>query len=315
MEWEPDVSAGDWLRERVDDPWRGTIHDFVPRGFPAYARILHPASVQSLPAGERLPAPEEWATLPWDRIASLSSRLRWDAVGWAEAAALREVTWGPTTPWHELIGRPWDAAGHDVLLDDGSWLNPPDQGRLDDDTMRALLPVIEAHTAAPADAYAAVWEGWGGLVGSLGYTAPSAALIGDADPRHSAVMYTSLRDVFDRGFRKPVWRPGLLSDEISRGPRLVLPHRDHVLFRGPLRDITRADVPWRETGDAVAATTPSIIWPRDRAWVVVTEVDADSTIVGGTAGLVAAIASTDGIEAVALDEGAVLSGDADGVGR
>ena len=46
MQWTSDVAAGDWLRERVDAQWQPpyTMHMTVPRGFEAYARILHPAT-------------------------------------------------------------------------------------------------------------------------------------------------------------------------------------------------------------------------------------------------------------------------------
>ena len=62
--------AGDWLRERLDDPWNGTMHAVVPHGFPAYARILHPAIVRSLP----------------DRRGADARRVREDVGGRAPAA-------------------------------------------------------------------------------------------------------------------------------------------------------------------------------------------------------------------------------------
>ena len=94
-------------------------------------------------------------------------------------------------------------------------------------------------------------------------------------------------------FRKPTWQPGILSDEISRGARLSLPNRDHVLFRGGVSELADPawvlGAPWRDTeleeqGFAPEAESPSLVWPDDRAWVLVTEVDYDSTIVGGTSG-------------------------------
>lgn len=46
MEWTPDLAAAEWLVERVDDSY-ATIHGAVSRGFDAYARIFHPASVRT----------------------------------------------------------------------------------------------------------------------------------------------------------------------------------------------------------------------------------------------------------------------------
>ena len=52
-------------------------------------------------------------------------------------------------------------------------------------------------------------------------------------------------------FRTQTWQEGILSREISEGPRFRLPGRDHVLFRGggqrlrPRSDWV-LDVPWRD---------------------------------------------------------------------
>lgn len=40
MEWTGDVTAGEWIRERLDDDF--SLHGVVPRGFEAYARVFHP---------------------------------------------------------------------------------------------------------------------------------------------------------------------------------------------------------------------------------------------------------------------------------
>lgn len=48
MEWIENPSVGDWLREQLDEDY-SSMHGVVPRGYPAYARVFHPASVRSLP--------------------------------------------------------------------------------------------------------------------------------------------------------------------------------------------------------------------------------------------------------------------------
>ncbi len=44
MEWTADVSAGDWLRERLDEgaAWGESMHGVVPRGYTAYANEVAP---------------------------------------------------------------------------------------------------------------------------------------------------------------------------------------------------------------------------------------------------------------------------------
>ena len=46
--------------------------------------------------------------------------------------------------------------------------------------------------------------------------------------------------------------------------------------------------------------TPQLWWPEDRAWVVATEIDFDSTIVAATTAGAEALLNTEGIEALLL---------------
>ena len=223
------MDAGDWLRERIDDPWRGTMYDVVPRGFPAYARLAHP---------------EE------------------------------------------------------------------EQGWLDSELLAALAGHLAAHTETPGDAFVAVWEGWGGMLGFVG-DAPSRSLLVAADDavaeRHNAVLGRSFTDRFNNVFRKATWQEGVLSREVSEGPRLELPGRGHVLFRGSLAELADADwpgrVPWNDP-DGSFPQSPSLIWPADRAWVSATDVDADATVVGGSVALIAALRGDEGVVAPPLPPGA-----------
>ena len=70
-------------------------------------------------------------------------------------------------------------------------------------------------------------------------------------------------------------------------------------------------MPW--AGDLFAPL--SLLWPADRAWVLVTEIDADSTVVAGSAALIRAICADERIEALPIGEGSTLHGDADTVNR
>jgi hypothetical protein len=52
---------------------------------------------------------------------------------------------------------------------------------------------------------------------------------------------------------------------------------------------TGVEVTWRLPGGIVGSLLPTLIWPSDRAWFVATDPDQDSTLVGGSAALVAAV--------------------------
>ena len=91
-------------------------------------------------------------------------------------------------------------------------------------------------------------------------------------------------------------------------PRLRLPHRDHLLFTGPLPEAPLFDDgPWPQS--------PSLFWPADRSWCVATEIDFDSTLVGGTVELVAAVLAAPGLEAWPVDVDDSLAHDGDQVNR
>lgn len=98
--------------------------------------------------------------------------------------------------------------------------------------MAAVAAVLGRHTTTPDDGFVAVWEGWGGLVGGMGY-GPSRALLtlsatddtprNSVEARHLDFLEHSGRDQLNNAFRKPTWQAGIPSDDISRGPRSPCP--------------------------------------------------------------------------------------------
>ncbi len=324
MEWTADVAAGDWLRERVDDPWRGTMHDVVPRGFAAYARIFHPVSRQR-------PAGRDWPPLPfaahraeWDEFDAARPQIVDEPVTWAQTAAAMGTAMHSLAQWQTLIAPGVIVQNEDFARDSAGWryLDPRD-GQLEPASLAATADLLAAHTSTPRAGFAALWEGWGGVTGGMGYGASRVVLSpADDDPRHAGFLAHAVRDVFNDVFRKPQWQPGILSDEISRGPRLELPNRSFVLFRAGTREFADPawilDAPWRDHeseqhGFAPDAQSPSLLWPDDRAWVLVSEVDFDSTIVAGSRELVHALCADPRLEALPIGEGASLGPFADDV--
>jgi hypothetical protein len=326
MEWTDDVSAGDWIRDRIDGPgrgWAATMHGVVPRDFPAYARIFHRPYVGWV-EGRPYPTQEELReTDPstWPETFGAPTT-------WTEAAAVFGTELHGTAQWNRIVrrgggdpgAREWDT----VIGPDGREYSAPEEGRLDAAQLAAAAEHLAAFTTTPDEVCVGLWDGWGGVVGFFGETPSRATLTFTADDdadvavRHTQMLERSIHDPFNNVFRKPVWQPGLLPDEVSRGARLELPQRTHVLFTGSIRELADPSwaetVPWAETNPEWTQS-PSLVWPADRAWVLVTEVDFDSTIVGGSAELVRAICTDPRIEARAVREGAELGWDADEVNR
>lgn len=328
MEWISDVSVGDWLRERLDDPWQYTMHDAVPRGYPAYARILHPA-IRSRPVGEAWPPmPRSHHRRAWDRFERSTPPVENEVVTWADAASAFGTVLNPAAQWRSLV-RQRDAEPETDPVDDAGWMyGPPPEGDPPQALLSSLASRLIDHTGTPGDGVVAIWDGFGGLVGFLG-DGPARATVSfrgavtlaaapageDSDPRHRRFLESIRRDLFRSPFRKPTWQPGILSDETSQGPRLSLPDRDYILFRGGAEQFATADwvwqMPWTEPGEVFPAQAPSMIWPEDRAWVVVSEIDWDSTIVAGTPDLIADVVAHPSLEALEIPTDTRLTWDAD----
>ena len=78
-----------------------------------------------------------------------------------------------------------------------------------------------------------------------------------------------------------------MARERRQAAKLDLPNRTFVLFEGPLDSVV--DLGWRDAPLASAALqreSPNLIWPADRSWFVASEIDLDSTFVGGSTELI-----------------------------
>jgi hypothetical protein len=86
------------------------------------------------------------------------------------------------------------------------------------------------------------------------------------------------------------------------------PGRDYVVLAGPLRGALRIcsfglGMFWPQS--------PNIFWPADRTWCVASEINFDSTLVGGSARLIDAILDTPELDAWPVGPDDSLAYDAD----
>ncbi|WP_221584755.1 hypothetical protein [Microbacterium sp. G2-8] len=305
MEWVSDVSAGDWIRERLEwDPQAWTIHHLVPEGMPAYARIFHPIH-RERPVGRAWPP--EGDLDAWERFATDEPEIDAERITWKQAADVFGATMHPLAQWGGIIGAEPDDWNPESARDADGWrYDGPNGGGIMPEVLAGLAAPLLAHTSTPDDGFVAVWEGWGDLVGAM---SSRHGLRGDTP--HEALMQASVKDVFNNVFRRPKWRPGILSDEISRGPRLELRDRGHVLFRATPR--TWADpswparVPWSEE-NSEWTHPPSLIWPAGREWVVAGDIDLDTSLVAGSVDLIHALVEDPAVEASEIPAGGRLWG-------
>jgi len=154
---------------------------------------------------------------------------------------------------------------------------------------RLVVDLLAAHTAGGVDAevVAALWEGFGWVDGQ------------------GVVTVTVSPEGVTRERLAPAFSP-----EVLAAPRLELPHRAYLLFRGPLGAV----LPWCRAGaPGYWQQTPNLLWPTDRTWCLATEIDLDSTVVAGPRALVDAICAHPDLEAFEVGEGDSLMVDGDDV--
>ena len=164
----------------------------------------------------------------------------------------------------------------------------PRLGDLGTEALTALCDVLGRRTAPGAVCWFALWEGWSDL-----HVGGGARAAFSSDGRPAARPAEA----------PPEWQldPG--------GPALELPARRYLLFTGPLGDALRFGS-WA-TRDWFLPRSPNLFWPEDRAWCVASEIDFDSTIVGGSRELIEDVLSDANLEAWPIQPADSLAHDAD----
>ncbi|OLP67413.1 hypothetical protein BJM39_00330, partial [Salmonella enterica subsp. enterica serovar Javiana] len=137
------------------------------------------------------------------------------------------------------------------------------EGDLADPELEALVAVLSRHTSTPEDCFFGLWDGFGDIYGT------------------PAVVLISLDDA-----SAPPPVPPAFAHEVAEGPRLHVPGRDYLLFRGPLVEAGRWGAADLVPGWTRRINSPNLMWPADHAWFVATEIDLPWTGIGGSAALV-----------------------------
>ncbi|MEB4615305.1 hypothetical protein, partial [Leucobacter sp. M11] len=309
--WQPDVSVGAWLAERIDRVWSTPgSHHVVPRGYPAAIRLFH-APLASRPAGmswaelaERDRRFEETGVLEPAEVEFEDRR-----VPWREVAEHRGVPWTPTISWEDILGEGDDnpelvafrGTSPEMLLP-GNWrLSDVEEGRLDPEALAALAASIARHDGADTAVTAAIWEGWGSLFASH---PPEFMFAVRATGDEQADLAEGERYRREAEAR---YAASALSAEIEHGPRLELPAREYLLFRGSIGALSTEEgvlgVPWANAASFDGPEGIALLWPDDRSWVLVTEIDANTSVLVGEPGLLASVLAEPGVEAALLPEG------------
>jgi hypothetical protein len=207
---------------------------------------------------------------------------------WSRVAQATGRQTHPLMQWHALVGSP------DPLNLRGSlWRGrDPERGNLIPEILGPLCDLLADHTATPEQCFFCLWEGYGWIQG--GFPITRAVRAGARIPP---------------GFRfEEVSRPAFSLEDLSR-PRVQLPHRDYLLLVGSLA--TALQIGSWPAADWFIPQSPNLFWPADQAWCVASEIDFDSTLVGGTPQLIDAILQARTFDSWAVQPDDSLAADAD----
>jgi hypothetical protein len=208
-----------------------------------------------------------------------------NSVSWATVAERLGRTAHREMQWHQLVGTS-DTFG----IEGSNWSGSiPSLGEMEVEDLDRLCRVLADHTADPESCF-----------------------FGFCEINH--------HDLFGDAF----------SFEELRLPRLKLPlGRDHLVLSGPLFAVDQLRSPGRsnvttavlvkpgeksssksslpDPADRSWREVPSLIWPTDRSWYVASEVDFDSTLVGGSRELVEALVAAPDLEVYEVESDTSLA--------
>lgn len=194
---------------------------------------------------------------------------------WAEVAASHGRTMNPSIQWEQICTPTLPDDVHERVDRDE---NDPEIGNLEPATLRALCDVLARYTTSPERCWFGVWEGWGWFYPGSHSTSVSFASDGDQ--------------------RMPVSAPSSWQLKVP-APLLDVVDRRYLLYGGPLDAALRIGQ-W-VTDEWFIPQSPSLFWPDDHAWCAATEIDFDSTIVGGAEALADDLIACTDIEALRIE--------------
>jgi len=215
-----------------------------------------------------------------------------------------DATWAAAARRHGTVLHP--AAQWQALTRGGGPGSDPLEGSLDRLSLDRLARHVGRHTSTPDQCYLALWEGYGTLPDSW-LTRPRVELPGRSyllfgpTPADTVNAYAVEFEVagLEEQSRSPGGIPGLLlSRQGLRAPSSAERAAASAEFARRMR----------EQG---ASQSPTLWWPEDRAWIVLSEIDLDCTLIGCSLALRDDLLADPDLECLEVDPTTSLAYDAD----
>lgn len=219
---------------------------------------------------------EAYARIFHPATATDGTLVRWSDVAAALGQDMHALVW-----WNVLAG----CAESDNLSASDWPGGSPALGHLSAKILKPLCEVLERHTTSPECCFFGLWTGWT----SVSFRMSSKGT------RHLPDLKAAERGDCVLDF-----------DELP-APRFDLPPqagREYVLLSGTLMSAVEIAESAEATG--WPPTSPNLIWPEDCSWFLASEIDFESTFVGGSYASIAEIVDSSKIEAARINRGDLL---------
>lgn len=166
-------------------------------------------------------------------------------------------------------------------LEDGS-------GVLGSTTLTAMLSTLADFTSTPENCFHALWEGYGWMnSGAFAWFEPlkhsKFTWLTKWRPFRYLNMWISMRKHRDRILSNHDLPTNTLPEGIMELPRFELPNRNYLLMNGPIKEALQIGT---EHGEYFSFQAPNLIWPEDKSWIFINEIDFHATLIGGSKELV-----------------------------
>jgi hypothetical protein len=197
---------------------------------------------------------------------------------WAEVASRNGRIMHPSAQWEKISSPPGPLTPDEEAE---VWSSQrPSWGDLNTWALEALCAVLAGHTTTPQTCYFAVWDG----CGALGEPSPGSFITSYRGP----------------GPKPPPPGPAPAEWQLDlTGPRFPMPKRSSFyLFEGHVGEAVRIGRWVHEKW--FTPKSPHFFWPADHAWCVGTEVDYDSTFIGGPRQLVNELCASEVLEVLQI---------------
>jgi hypothetical protein len=154
--------------------------------------------------------------------------------------------------------------------------------------LRRLCEILGDHTQSPDRCRFCLWDGYG-WIGNAAMATAHASTQGPVSGDANGAAGQPPDDM-------ELTLPPVFTEEIVQGPRVHLPQRSYFLLQGPLD--AAMELGWMLDASHFSPQSPNLFWPNDHSWCVATEIDLDSSYVGGSKELVQRLVADEELEAL-----------------